>query len=90
VLSDYSMHGQHLHQGVPPGLRLSDSYTSGCPHQGCLWLSPLLVNQRRKQMHVHPLRLDVHIDQGPPSASTFSAALKGSMDVFILAVAMKR
>jgi hypothetical protein len=29
VLSDYSLPVQHLHQGVPPGLRLSDSYTRG-------------------------------------------------------------
>jgi hypothetical protein len=27
VLSDYNLSGQHLHQGVTPGLRLCDSYT---------------------------------------------------------------
>jgi hypothetical protein len=30
VMSDYSLPGQHL-QGVPPGLRLCDSYIGGCP-----------------------------------------------------------
>jgi hypothetical protein len=29
VLSDYSLLGQQLHQRVPPGQRLSDSYTMG-------------------------------------------------------------
>jgi hypothetical protein len=29
VLSDYSLPGQHLHQGVPPGLCLCNSYTRG-------------------------------------------------------------
>jgi hypothetical protein len=28
-MSNYSLLGQHLHQGVPCGLRLSDSYTRG-------------------------------------------------------------
>jgi hypothetical protein len=29
VLSDYNLPGQHLHQGVPPGLRICDNYTRG-------------------------------------------------------------
>jgi hypothetical protein len=33
VLSDYSLPRQHLHQGVPPGLCLYNSYIRGCPHQ---------------------------------------------------------
>jgi hypothetical protein len=41
-------------------------------------------------MHVHPLSWDVHIDQEPPSASAFLAALEGSLGVFLLVAAMKR
>jgi hypothetical protein len=41
-------------------------------------------------MHVLPLRLNMHINQEPPLASTFPAALEGSRNVFISAVAMKR
>jgi hypothetical protein len=41
-------------------------------------------------MSVHPLRLDVHIDQEPPSASTFPATLEGSIDVFLSMAVTKR
>jgi hypothetical protein len=41
-------------------------------------------------MHVRPLRLDVHIDQEPPSASTFLATLEGSLDVFLSVATTKR
>jgi hypothetical protein len=41
-------------------------------------------------MLVRPLRLDVHIDKEPPSASTFPIALEGSLDVFHSVVVMKR
>jgi hypothetical protein len=41
-------------------------------------------------MPVHPLRLDMHIDKEPPSASTFPIALEGGLDVFRSAVAKKR
>jgi hypothetical protein len=41
-------------------------------------------------MPFHPLRLDVHIDKEPQSASTFPTVLEGSLDVFLSAVVMKR
>jgi hypothetical protein len=41
-------------------------------------------------MHIHPLRLDVHIDKEPQSGSTFPTALEGSLDVFLPAMATKR
>jgi hypothetical protein len=41
-------------------------------------------------MHVHPLRLDVHIDKEPPPASTFPTSLEGGLDVFHSVVATKR
>jgi hypothetical protein len=41
-------------------------------------------------MHVHPLRLDVHIDKEPPLGSTFPIALEGSLDVFLSVVVVKR
>jgi hypothetical protein len=37
-----------------------------------------------------PLRWDMHIDKKSPSGSTFPIALERSLDVFLLAVAMKR
>jgi hypothetical protein len=42
ILSDYSLRGQHLHQGVPHRLRLCNSYTRGYPHHSHpLKLSPI-------------------------------------------------
>jgi hypothetical protein len=41
-------------------------------------------------MHVHPLRLNMHINQEPPLASTFPGVLEGSQNVFISTAAMKR
>jgi hypothetical protein len=34
--------------------------------------------------------LDVHIDQEPPPASTFPAALEGSLDLFLSTATTKR
>jgi hypothetical protein len=42
------------------------------------------------QMHVRPLRLGVHINQEPPSVSTFPGTLEGSIDVFLSVVMTKR
>jgi hypothetical protein len=41
-------------------------------------------------MPVHPLWLNMHINQEPPLASTFLATIEGSRDVLLSAAAMKR
>jgi hypothetical protein len=37
-----------------------------------------------------PLKLDVHIDNEPPLASTFPTTLEGSLDIFLPMVVTKR
>jgi hypothetical protein len=41
-------------------------------------------------MLVLPLRLDVHIDNEPPSGSTFPTTLEESLDVFLPTMVTKR
>jgi hypothetical protein len=38
---------------------------------------------------MHPLRINMHINKEPPPSSAFLAALEGSIDVIVPAVAMK-
>jgi hypothetical protein len=40
-------------------------------------------------MHVHPLRLNVHIHKEPSMGSTFLASLEGGIIVLLPAVVMK-
>jgi hypothetical protein len=49
-----------------------------------LRLSPLIIDEWRKQMSVHPLRGNVYINQEPPSGGTPPRALEGGIDVVLL------
>jgi hypothetical protein len=51
------------------------------------WLLPLILDSRREQKFADPRWLDVQVHQDPPSLGTLPAALEGSLDVFILAIA---
>jgi hypothetical protein len=51
------------------------------------WLHPLILDSWREQKLVDPRRLVMHIHKNPPLLGTLLAALKGSLDVFILAFA---
>jgi hypothetical protein len=55
-----------------------------------LWLSPLLGNKWQEQMFVHPLRINVDINQEPPLGRTSLGALEGAIVILILTVAMQR
>jgi hypothetical protein len=49
----------------------------------------LLMDKRGVQLLVHPLRLDIHINQEPLRLRTPPRALEGSIDVFVNAVMVK-
>jgi hypothetical protein len=55
-----------------------------------LWLPPLVVNERREQMSVHPLRVNVHMNQEPPLGRISLGALEGGIDIFLSMVATQR
>jgi hypothetical protein len=57
-------------------------------HAMChLRLSPLVMDKRREQMFVRPLRGNVHINQEPPLRRTPSGALEGYINVIFLTAA---
>jgi hypothetical protein len=51
-----------------------------------LWFSLLLIDKWGVQLHVRPLRLDMHINQKPLRLRTLPRALEGSINVFVNAV----
>jgi hypothetical protein len=55
-----------------------------CGQTRCYFrFSPLVINKLWKQMLVHPLGENVHINKKPLLGSTFLAALKGGIQVLL-------
>jgi hypothetical protein len=48
-----------------------------------LLLSPLIINEQRVQVSVHPLWGNVHIHQEPPSGGTPPIDFEGGIAVFL-------
>jgi hypothetical protein len=71
------------------GVELSYPLDQSDHAQYHLWFPSLLIGEQGVQLHVHPLRLNMHIDQEPLQLRPPSRALKGSIDVLVNAVAVK-
>jgi hypothetical protein len=53
-------------------------------------LLPLIINMRRKEVFVRPLRFRVNFNKEPPLRGVCPSALEGGVQVFFLTVAMQR
>jgi hypothetical protein len=62
----------------------------GSQEQCHLRFCPLVIDEWRKHISVHPLRGSVHINQEPPSGGTPQGALEGGINVLLSAAAIKR